>query len=530
VGPLDETPDALTEDPIIALSSVLSMPQGPMPSPGPPMPAMAPDVSQSPKQQLIALAALAAAIAGGPRSALAGVPRGVMAGQAQLQQEANYRAQQQQQLDVQRQHAMDAQQRIDEDRRMKRERALNSVSQAVQSGQFETPEAYNDFIDRAGNTLVASGYRDLSPGALRNLQPYRPPDAETLAEKALKKYYADPTVQARMKIDPMAIMNDKIRLVKGQAPIPISAAMKLAGREVPLDAEQSLSVPLEQMTEFHAAAAAAKQEWTNTHGAPPQKKDDPAIFTRARQMMQNKDEQLTDLQKQLAETRLDVLRGQKGTKDQTNSDLDDNAQQLVDGTLLPSMLSKRGTTYNATLARANKLNLEQTGKPLNFIKMQLDYEGAKRFVSSLNGPNMVRFQGLAASVVNTIDEVKRLGNELKQGSVQKWNQAKRGTILQLYGNTPQSEQAAQYLAAVTTLKEEFASLVQGGFSPTESAFALAHQQVNGNYGVRDLNASLSEVQRLINYRVQGFSELKPNLIGGTPDAALDSAKAKLGVK
>jgi len=502
-------------DSISALLSALSMPQAPGPSSVPMLPSgIAPPVSQNPKQQLMALAALAAAIAGGPRSGLAGLPRGVMAGQQQLQQQADRRAQQEQALAIQRQHAMDAQQRVDEDHRMKRERALNSVTQAVQSGQFQTPEDYNDFIDRAGNTLVASGYRDLTPGSLRNLQPYRPPDAESLAEKALKKYYGDPTVAARMKVDPMSIMHDKIRLAKGQEPIPITEVLKLAGREMPIDA-QGLSVPMEQMTEFRAATVAAKQEWANDHGGTmPAAKDNPAIFTRARQMMQNKDEQLTDLQKEIAGARLDVLRGQKGNKDQNDSDLEDNAQQLVDGNILPSMLSKRGATYNATLSKANRLSIEQTGKPLNFIKLQLDYEAAKRFATSLNGPNMVRFQGLANSVVNTIDEVKRLGAELKQGSIQKWNKAKRGTIQQVYGNTPQSEAAAQYMAAVTTLKEEFASLVQGGFSPTESAFALANQQVNGDYGIKDLNASLTEVQRLINYRLQGFRELKPMLPGG----------------
>jgi hypothetical protein len=181
------------------------------------------------------------------------------------------------------------------------------------------------------------------------------------------------------------------------------------------------------------------------------------------------------------------------------------------------MLSKRGSTYNATLARANKLSIAQTGKPVNLAKLQIDYEGAKRFVAGMNGPNMIRFKGLAGSVINTIEDVKRLAGELQQGGLQRWNAAKRGSILQLYGNTPQSETAAQYMAAVNTLKEEFASLVQGGFAPTESAFALANQQVNGDYGLKDLNASLSEVQRLINYRMGAFNDLQPQGLGGPSD-------------
>jgi hypothetical protein len=162
------------------------------------------------------------------------------------------------------------------------------------------------------------------------------------------------------------------------------------------------------------------------------------------------------------------------------------------------------------------LSRQQTGKPINITKLQLDYEGAKRFITTMNGPQMLRFRGLAASVVNTIDEVRRLGGELQQGGVQFWNKARRDTALQLFGQSGMSETAAQYVGAVNTLKEEFAGLVQGGYAPTESAFALANQQINGNYSLKDLNASLTEVQRLVNYRIGAFDELKPLAPGDVP--------------
>lgn len=196
---------------------------------------------------------------------------------------------------------------------------------------------------------------------------------------------------------------------------------------------------------------------------------------------------------------------------EAQADIADNAQQLVDGNLLPSTLSKRGP-YNQILAEANRISKEQTGKPFNAVKLQLDYEGAKRFVGSLNGQQMLRFRGLAGSVVNTIDEVRRLGDTLKQSDIQKWNQVKRGTIQQLYGNTPESELAAQYVGAVNTLKEEFANLANGGYAPSDAAWKLANQQINENFGFKDLSASLSEVQRLIKYRVQAFNDLGPQTL------------------
>lgn len=187
---------------------------------------------------------------------------------------------------------------------------------------------------------------------------------------------------------------------------------------------------------------------------------------------------------------------------------------LVKGNLVPSMLSKRADDYNATLADASRRYKELTGKDLSLSKLELDYQAAKRFVGTMNGNQMTRYRGLADSVVNTIGEVQRLGDLLEQSGVQKWNSVKRGTIRQIYGNSPESELANQYVGAVNTLKEEFANLANGGYAPTDAAWKLANDQVNGDFGFKDLRASLTEVQRLINYRTQAFNELRPITTGG----------------
>lgn len=232
----------------------------------------------------------------------------------------------------------------------------------------------------------------------------------------------------------------------------------------------------------------------------------------ARLKMEDKRLALEGRRVELEGQRLDM---RSGTAADQKSNRDSIAGQLVSGNLMPSQLSKRAGDYNANLADANKLSMERTGKPYNAVKAEADFTAAKRFASSLNGPQMLRFNALAGSVVNTIDEVNALADELKQGDVQKWNSAKRGTLQQLYGNTPQSETAARYVAAVNTLKEEFASLAQGGTAPTESAWKLASQQINQDYGVKDMHASLNEVQRLINYRLSAFQSLTP-MMGGAP--------------
>lgn len=194
------------------------------------------------------------------------------------------------------------------------------------------------------------------------------------------------------------------------------------------------------------------------------------------------------------------------------SDTTDMAQQLVSGDLVPSQLSKRTTNYNAILAQANRASKEQTGKPYNAAQAQIQYEAARRFAGSLNSQQMVRFQGLGHSVVNTIDEVRRLGEQMHNSGIQLANRLQMEAYMQANGNSERGQLVAQYLGAVNTLKEEFANLVNGGMAPTEAAFNLANQQINANYGEKALNASLTEVQRLINFRLNSFSELQP--LGG----------------
>ncbi len=148
----------------------------------------------------------------------------------------------------------------------------------------------------------------------------------------------------------------------------------------------------------------------------------------------------------------------------------------------------------------------------NLAQAQLEWTRAQTQIKSLNGPQMLRFVGLAGSVVNTIDEVRRLSDEMQLSGVPLLNKLQLQTYIKAEGNTPNGQLAAKYLGAVNTLKEEFANLAQGGYAPTESVWALANRQIDENYGVKELGASLDEIQRLIRYRVNavpGLSQFGP---------------------
>lgn len=162
------------------------------------------------------------------------------------------------------------------------------------------------------------------------------------------------------------------------------------------------------------------------------------------------------------------------------------------------------------LTGAVRSGLEANG--VNVAKLQLQWKQAEKQVQSLNGPQMTRYAGLNESVINTIDEVSGLARQMKLSGVPILNQAQLTKLIQTQGNTPQGQLAARYIGAVNTLKEEFANLAQGGYAPTDPAWKLANEQINANYGVDELGASLGEVQKLIKIRfnaIPGMKELGP---------------------
>lgn len=195
-----------------------------------------------------------------------------------------------------------------------------------------------------------------------------------------------------------------------------------------------------------------------------------------------------------------------GTGNQIVKDLSDG---IVSGKT-PPVLTGYG---NSKIGPAVKADLARRG--FDLTKASLEYESAHKQVLSLNGPQMVRYTGLAQSVVNTIDRVKELSVAMGNSGLTGFNAAKLATLINTAGNTEQGKIASQYLAAVNTLKEEFANLAQGGYAPTEAAWDLANKQINANFGVEQLPATLDEVQRLIRYRLDAI----PNIHTLGPGAA-----------
>lgn len=189
------------------------------------------------------------------------------------------------------------------------------------------------------------------------------------------------------------------------------------------------------------------------------------------------------------------------------SQADDIVDAIVKGEQPPTTAGLYG---DAPIVRQK---LAQRG--FDLTKHMIEYQAAQKQVASLNGPQQVRFVGLANSVVNTIDEVNGLAEQMQLSGIPALNAVELGTYIQTQGNSDNGQLATKYVTAVGVLKEEFANVANGGYAPTEPAWKLANQQVNGNYGVKQLGSSLVEIQRLLKYRLNTMPGM--NTIG--PGAA-----------
>lgn len=203
------------------------------------------------------------------------------------------------------------------------------------------------------------------------------------------------------------------------------------------------------------------------------------------------------------------------------SSADAIAQGIKDGTQPPvtTGLYRQGPAVRGILAK-DKFDL---------AKAQLEWDRAHRQIASLNGPQMIKYQGLAESVVATIDEVRELAHQMGNSGVPLANRAKIQAYIQAEGNSEKGQLATRYLTAVNTLKEEFTNLAQGGYAPTESAWALANSQINADYGYKQMEASLTEVRRLIQYRLQAIPNMQTLGPGGANRYGGGGAAAQPGL-
>jgi hypothetical protein len=214
---------------------------------------------------------------------------------------------------------------------------------------------------------------------------------------------------------------------------------------------------------------------------------------------------------EIAKIRADIAAEQKyGPESQQGQ----TAKSIVDD----METGKQPPTTQGLYGLAPAVRAEAARRHFDLARAQTEWLRAQTHMRSLSGPNMTKYFSLAESVQNTIGEVLDLSRQLNLGKYPAKNRADLVWLTQAKGGTTEGNLAVRYLGAIKTLKEEFANLAQGGGVPTEPAWSLANEQINQDFGVSALDASLKEVQRLIGFRVQAILTVgnQPYNPAGTP--------------
>lgn len=204
----------------------------------------------------------------------------------------------------------------------------------------------------------------------------------------------------------------------------------------------------------------------------------------------------------------DAAERKKQESEQAKSDVQEIADAVANGKQDPTLtgLYKQKPAVLAELAR----------RGVDVAQLAQEWKSANRMAQTMNSPQMVRYKALAGSVVNTIDEVTDLATKMKNSGVPALNFAEIQGYIKGAGNSEGGKLATRYMTAVNTLKEEFANLANGGYAPTDAAWKLANDQINGYYGDEQLKSSLDEVQKLINFRTNAINNVAGYPATGNP--------------
>lgn len=153
----------------------------------------------------------------------------------------------------------------------------------------------------------------------------------------------------------------------------------------------------------------------------------------------------------------------------TQSEIQSNAQQLVEGTADPSNLSKRAKSYDATLAAANAISLQKFGVPFDLAKAAGDY----KFATNPQTVNTLTYLNSLVGHDNTggnLGQLVRMSDALKQTQFPALNNIAQWTKLQ-NGNP----QVAAYRAALLETSDQVAKILQGGGTGSATSDAKLKQ-------------------------------------------------------
>lgn len=150
----------------------------------------------------------------------------------------------------------------------------------------------------------------------------------------------------------------------------------------------------------------------------------------------------------------------------------------------------------------------------NLAQKALKWQQEVKLVQTMGGPQQVRFRQLANSVKPFLADIEDLSRQMNQSGMNAWNDAQIKYESQARGNTPRGQLATRYITALAGIRGELAQLENGGYAPHDASWQTAYQQIDQARGVQAQLAALSEIKKIITYRIQGMDSVAPGMAPG----------------
>ena len=198
--------------------------------------------------------------------------------------------------------------------------------------------------------------------------------------------------------------------------------------------------------------------------------------------------------------------GAAGRAEQAAEQKRERAKDIMDAVVE----GKQKPVFTGMYGDTPYIRQEAANRGVNLADMEQEWNRANLEIKTMNSSQQKRFRDGMRSVVNTMNDALELGEQLQLSGVRPLNKAKLIWLTQYRANTPEGELASAYLSAVTAIKDEFVTAINGGYAPTEAAWTQANKQIDEEFGIGQLNASLTELRRVLNFRLQAASEYDEN--------------------
>ncbi len=205
------------------------------------------------------------------------------------------------------------------------------------------------------------------------------------------------------------------------------------------------------------------------------------------------------------------------------------AQQLVDGMLAPSDLSKRATgdtSYNDVLTAADKYSTATTGKHFDVAKANRDY----KFATNVNTQNTLNYltsltgtdDGSGNLSGGNLQELKAISDSIDRTSFPAINDAKKWASL-----ASGDPRYAQFQAVSTEVADQVAKILQGGNGGTSDAkLQQASNLFNAGFTKDQLNAVIDSLGPLLKNRAKSMVSDNPYLSDYATDLGIETTGNK----